>query len=162
VADPLELTTATEVRRRLGQDSVAAQYAPDATNPATYSAERMTDAIRDASTDICGYAQVGAELAGATNAERRERFPDLASLTARLARIYYVRHATGGQGIPDSYKEEQTQIVEMAREKAGRKASIGHPDTPPSASQCLVAEVNVDPNNNRMGSMTSWKGSGFC
>lgn len=162
MADPVELTTDAEVLRRLGSDSVAVQYCSDAINPATYDATRMHDAIVDASAEIVMYAACQVEMGGMTNAERRTRFPDLASFAARLARIFFVRYASTGQGVPQSYENERAEIIAMCKSAQTRQGSLGHPDTPPASQKRMSANIDVDPNQNRFGNLDSWKRSGFC
>lgn len=154
----LELCTAADVYRRVGGQPALAQLI-DPASTGTWDATTLTLAIQDASNLVASAAGVQSQLAGYTQAEYQERFPELVTLASQKALGLVWIYGTSGRAMPPGIESINTLADAELERLRTRRSKHGAVDFSPSPAH-RIAQVDIDPDNSRM-SLASWK-AGFC
>lgn len=153
---PFELCTPADIFLRLGgQASLVQLLDPEGTG--TWSEDMLTVAIRDASNKVAAAAGVPIELAGFTQDQLREKFPDLVTLAAQLAIGLVWTYGSSGRACPAQITALMTEANASLQLVAVRQRKPGAVDYSPSPAQA-IRNIDPDPNHRRsLGTVCSWQ-----
>ena len=152
------LCTAADVYRRAGGEAALSQLI-DPEGTGTYSTDVLNLAIADATNFVVMAAGVQSQLAGYTQSEMAERFPELVTITALKAIPLCWDYGTSGRARPENIQQMDARADALLQQLAERRRKHGATDFSPSPAH-RITQVDNDPDRNRLV-LASWK-AGWC